>query len=82
MLPLICFDTVQIILWANAFASLHESYATEMPRLFELQLIANGAEDAQLACKEWFLVQEEFSCCAPSVVLRNCRNCEFFTLKI
>lgn len=76
MLPLIIFDTVQIISWAYAFANLHENYEAELSRLFENQLIASGMNDAQSACREWFFVQEEFSCCAPSIVLHNCRNCE------
>ncbi|KAI6191534.1 hypothetical protein M3Y97_00238700 [Aphelenchoides bicaudatus] len=75
MVPIIFFDTMQIFLWAYSFACLHEDYSNEMPRLFEDHLITNGADEhlRRLICYEWSSVQEQFSCCAPTIALQNCR---------
>lgn len=63
---------------AYSFSCLHEDYESEMPRLFEDQLIANGPGGGhfrRLICQEWHQVQDQLSCCAPTTALQACRLC-------
>lgn len=71
MIPIVIFDTLQMITWALSFRHVHSQYALFLESVAERELLETVG-DTSLPCAKWTEVHDAFKCCPPMVAQRHC----------
>jgi hypothetical protein len=76
IIPIVIFDSIQVITWALNFQRVHSGYALYLETLAETEILKTIG-NTTFSCDMWMEVHNGFQCCPPKAVEINCPSNDF-----